>query len=66
MKRIKVTLHKDGVIDAEALEGFTGNTCHTEVEKLVTSICGSVDEKKDKPDYSPDNPDFVSVDGMFK
>ena len=65
MKRIKVIVHKDGNFDTEAIEGFSQGTCHSEVEKLVTSIGGAVIKKEDKPDFTPENPDDVFINGAY-
>lgn len=64
MKKIKLTIHKNGSFDVEALEGFSGTQCHTEIEKLVVSVGASVVDDEKKPEYYiPDNPESIFVKG---
>ena len=64
MKKIKVVIEKDGSFSAEALEGFVGQQCHTELQNLVSVMGASVTEAKNKPEFYDDDgvPEFLTHD----
>lgn len=63
MKKIKVVIDKDGKgFTVEAMEGFVGNACHTELHNLVSVVGASVSSEKEKPEFyqDPGVPEFLS------
>jgi len=50
MKRIRFVFHKNGTISTDA-EGFTGNTCIKETEKLLADLNPELKERKVKAEY---------------
>lgn len=50
MKRIRFVFHENGTISTDA-EGFTGNECIKETEKLLADLNPELQERKVKAEY---------------
>lgn len=59
MKEIKITVHKGGSFDIDAVSGFAGTQCHDEIQKIVLGVGAVVDEERNKDEYYKGAPEFV-------
>lgn len=62
MKKVKITIGKDGSVKAEA-EGFKGDSCEKATE-FLNSLFGDAAEVKHKASYYEENDEVKINDGL--
>ena len=58
MKKIKMTIDKQGNVDYDLVEGFSGMSCEQKAKGIEILVAGVIDSKTNyKPEYFEENGD---------
>ena len=60
MKRIELTIKKDGNYTINAMEGFVGQSCDQKTANIISILGGVEKETKYKPEYFDPNGDNLN------